>query len=370
MAEDAVAPTTAARPHRRVSAFRRWRSARPFWGGLFMMLCGGELFLSSNEDLGSLHVQIGVTGFLSYIVPLFVILCGALAWATPSQRVLYGILANAAAIYSIVSVNLGGFVLGMLFGIVGGSLAVAWVPDKFSSADIPEQRVDAPDDAGESFFEPETDTEDFLDGAYGEDDPTTGDLEGKQGARFPGPRQPVEQPDPEVNRSLMRPSLPRRSPRTVAIALVVTLIGVVGFVAVRTAEPAAAADCVPPTLTQIVQSAKAKAKHPATSKGKSSTGKKSSVTGQSQGEAPVMPHPQATGPVSTILGGLGSLLGLTPSPSDSPSEAPTPSETPSDSPAPAPARAPRRRLRDLLPRRNRRRAARRNRPRPGRRRAT
>jgi len=79
----------------------------------------------------------------------------------PAQRILYGILAIAASIYSVVSVNLGGFILGMLFGVVGGSLAVAWVPDKFVPADIPVQRSYEPDDL-DTAYQPVASAEDFF----------------------------------------------------------------------------------------------------------------------------------------------------------------------------------------------------------------
>src|SRR5262245_37172337 len=89
-------------------AFRTWRKRRPFWGGFWLIAAGVELFYSGNLNLTSLTVHLGVSGFLSYLVPLFVVLCGALVWVTPMLRLMYGILGLAATVYSIVSVNLGG----------------------------------------------------------------------------------------------------------------------------------------------------------------------------------------------------------------------------------------------------------------------
>src|SRR5215475_8288117 len=129
MTVDAVTPTEG-RFTRAWRAFRRWRKHRPFWGGLLLMLAGLELLYSGNLNLGNIQVHLGLIGFKSYIIPLVVILCGALAWATPSQRLFYGIIGTAAVVYSIVSVNLGGFIIGLLLGVFGGALTIAWVPNK------------------------------------------------------------------------------------------------------------------------------------------------------------------------------------------------------------------------------------------------
>lgn len=108
--------------------FRRWRRSRPFWGGLLLLLAGLELFLSANLTIGDLEVHLGPEGFLSYLLPLLLILCGVLTWVTPGQRLFYGILGLLAAVYSLVGLNLGGFALGMILGIAGGALVVAWSP--------------------------------------------------------------------------------------------------------------------------------------------------------------------------------------------------------------------------------------------------
>jgi hypothetical protein len=53
---------------------------------------------------------------------------GALVIATPAHRMLYGVVALAVAVYSIVEVNLGGFLVGFLLAAVGGILTVSWMP--------------------------------------------------------------------------------------------------------------------------------------------------------------------------------------------------------------------------------------------------
>ena len=110
--------------------FRRWRRSRPFWGGLLLLIAGVELFLSANLTLGDLEVHMGPEGFLSYLLPLLLVLTGVLSWMTPGQRLFYGILGLLTAVYSLVGLNLGGFGLGMLLGIIGGALVIAWAPTR------------------------------------------------------------------------------------------------------------------------------------------------------------------------------------------------------------------------------------------------
>ena len=110
--------------------FRRWRRHRPFWGGLILVLSAGELFASGNMSINGLELHLGPQGFLSYLLPLMLLICGLLSWFTPAQRVFYGIIALLAALYSFIGLNLGGFFVGMVLGIVGGGLVIAWGPPR------------------------------------------------------------------------------------------------------------------------------------------------------------------------------------------------------------------------------------------------
>lgn len=114
--------------HRGRRAFRRWRRARPFWGGLFMMLGGLQLFLSTQLSLIELEISFGPEGFLAVLLPVVLLLCGILVWVTPQHRFFYSIIGTLTAVYSLLGLNLGGWFLGMLFGIIGGALGFAWTP--------------------------------------------------------------------------------------------------------------------------------------------------------------------------------------------------------------------------------------------------
>jgi len=121
--------------------FRDWVRVRPFWGGLFLIMSGIEFYLSGHLDVLPVKLSFGGQSFLAWLIPIALILCGLLTWYTPGQRAFYGILGAAISVAALIGLNLGGFFLGMIFGIVGGALAFSWTPDAPAAFD--------PMDAGE-----------------------------------------------------------------------------------------------------------------------------------------------------------------------------------------------------------------------------
>ncbi|HKU09974.1 MAG TPA: DUF6114 domain-containing protein [Sinomonas sp.] len=111
----------------RAAGFRDWRRGRPFVGGLLAALGGAEMFFSGQLDLGHLHIQLGIEGLQATVIPIALVLLGVLSVAMPAHHVFYGILTLVVAIYSLVGVNMGGFIIGMLLSGAGGVLVVAWM---------------------------------------------------------------------------------------------------------------------------------------------------------------------------------------------------------------------------------------------------
>ena len=114
-------------PHRMRMGFRGWRRSRPFWGGLFVILGGGEILFSEKAPLRVI-VHFGLTGLAGYLIPSVMVLCGVLMVFNPAQRMFYSILAVLLALATWPTSNLGGFLIGMLLGLIGGSLGFAWMP--------------------------------------------------------------------------------------------------------------------------------------------------------------------------------------------------------------------------------------------------
>jgi len=115
----------------RRASWRAWRRGRPFWGGLLLAAAGLELIgipLSGVLSHGAvkLVIYIGIGGVFGVLIGVLLIACGVAVWLNPAHRVFYGIAGVLLGILSFPASNLGGFFIGMLLAIVGGSMAFAW----------------------------------------------------------------------------------------------------------------------------------------------------------------------------------------------------------------------------------------------------
>ena len=112
---------------------RIWRRSRPFWGGLLLLIAGIELILIPVSGIllhgaVKLVIYIGIGGVFGVLIGILLVTCGVLLWLTPGHKTFYAIAGVVLALLSFITSNLGGFFLGMLLGITGGSLAYGWTP--------------------------------------------------------------------------------------------------------------------------------------------------------------------------------------------------------------------------------------------------
>ncbi|ROO89902.1 hypothetical protein EDD29_7612 [Actinocorallia herbida] len=119
---------------RTLAGFRQWRRTRPFWGGVFAVLAGLELISIPFAPL-ALSIHQGMPGVASWLAGALLITGGVLAWVHPVQRHFYGIIAMLAALASFPTSNLGGFLLGLLLGVVGAGMIFAWAPGRDGAVD-------------------------------------------------------------------------------------------------------------------------------------------------------------------------------------------------------------------------------------------
>jgi Family of unknown function (DUF6114) len=115
----------------RHASWRAWRRTRPFWGGLLLAAAGVELIgipLSGVLSHGAVRlvIYIGIGGVFGVLIGVLLIACGVAVCLNPAHRVFYGIAGVLLGILSFPASNLGGFFVGMLLAIVGGSMAFAW----------------------------------------------------------------------------------------------------------------------------------------------------------------------------------------------------------------------------------------------------
>jgi hypothetical protein len=110
-------------------AFRRWRAARPFWGGLLLALGGGEILLTEKASL-KVVLHIGMQGLAGYLLPTLMLVLGLLILFSPAQRLFYSITGVLLSLGTWVTSNLGGFFIGLLLGVVGSCMTFGWLPDQ------------------------------------------------------------------------------------------------------------------------------------------------------------------------------------------------------------------------------------------------
>ena len=206
--------------------FRQWRRNRPFWGGLLTTIAGAEIFITTQASLGDLTFQMGPTGYLSWLIPAVLIACGMLMWFTPQQRMFYAVVAVVTAVFSLIGVNLGGFFIGMLLGLVGGALGFAWVPPRVT--EIPVVDVETAPDATATPEET----------AAADDDTLVTEIVGSDDTRQTTPAAP--QPRDEPDGAPQRTANTSHDPRTLAGVLVLALAAT-ALLALPSTSPAQAA---------------------------------------------------------------------------------------------------------------------------------
>ncbi|KAF3467565.1 DUF6114 domain-containing protein [Streptomyces sp. Tu 3180] len=111
--------------------FRDWRGTRPFWAGLFTLLGGIPIayFPYATLKLGHMSLAMATTaGAGSLIIGVLLVTLGLTMWFQQATRVFAGVAAILLALVSLVVSNIGGFLIGFLFALVGGALALSWAP--------------------------------------------------------------------------------------------------------------------------------------------------------------------------------------------------------------------------------------------------
>ncbi|MET7988265.1 MULTISPECIES: DUF6114 domain-containing protein [unclassified Streptomyces] len=111
--------------------FRNWRGDRPFWAGLYIVFGGFPIayFPYAHLQLGHLTLAMSTTaGAGSLIIGVLLVVLGISLWFQKHVRTFAGVAAILLALVSIPVANLGGFLIGFLFALLGGAMAVSWVP--------------------------------------------------------------------------------------------------------------------------------------------------------------------------------------------------------------------------------------------------
>lgn len=107
--------------------FRQWRRTRPFWAGIWCIL-GGVIMMYGPLTAIKLLLVSGTVVWAGILIGALVVTMGLFMWFSPQFHQVLGILAVLFSVVSLITSNLGGFLIGLLFGVIGGSMAFAWTP--------------------------------------------------------------------------------------------------------------------------------------------------------------------------------------------------------------------------------------------------
>jgi hypothetical protein len=133
--QDQPADKKARTQDRRVwSRFRLWRKRRPFWGALLLILAG-IFVLAGPLSLFPMVMISGGTVTEGLLVGALLVAMGLLQLLSPLHALITGSIALVLSFASVL-VALGGYGIGVLFGIVGSALGIAWRPATESSQPI------------------------------------------------------------------------------------------------------------------------------------------------------------------------------------------------------------------------------------------
>ncbi|GAA0590180.1 hypothetical protein GCM10009001_02670 [Virgibacillus siamensis] len=104
--------------------FKQWRNRRPFWGATLMVLAG-MLILYIPIQLFAIAFVPGSFVFIGFLFGGLMIIMGILDYIYPQFSTVFGIVAIFLSVLSVMGA-LGGFIIGTILGIIGGSLSIAW----------------------------------------------------------------------------------------------------------------------------------------------------------------------------------------------------------------------------------------------------
>ncbi|WP_304453801.1 DUF6114 domain-containing protein [Nocardiopsis sp. YSL2] len=143
--------------------FRTWRSRRPFLGGFLLLAAGVEILVAPAAQTLVLPIDLiiysGIAGISGGLIGLLLIAIGVLSWFQPAQNSFFGLVGLLLALVSFVTSNFGGFVIGMLLGIIGGAFVFAWGPRSAArSRRRGRRRADPPADEDEAVRRPGPDS--------------------------------------------------------------------------------------------------------------------------------------------------------------------------------------------------------------------
>lgn len=112
------------------SKFRLWRRTRPFWGSVWMIVAALILLAFPLSLLQ--FAFLANTLWASLVIGGLLLMMGLIQLFLPSYTVITGSIGMVLSLVSFITNTFGGLALGMLLGVIGCALSIAWRPVKRS----------------------------------------------------------------------------------------------------------------------------------------------------------------------------------------------------------------------------------------------
>ncbi|WP_255259768.1 DUF6114 domain-containing protein [Lentibacillus sp. CBA3610] len=104
--------------------FKKWRNKRPFWGATLTLLAS-LLILYIPLHLYAIAFIPGSFVFIGFIFGGLTLIIGILGYIYPQFSTVFGVITIFLSVLSVMGA-LGGFIVGTIMGIIGGSLLIGW----------------------------------------------------------------------------------------------------------------------------------------------------------------------------------------------------------------------------------------------------
>lgn len=107
------------------SPLRSWASGRPVVAGAVTSAGGAAIMLLPAHGV-TIVLLPGLAGVSGFVLGALIFACGLFLWSSPHLHAPIGVAAVVLSLASFVTTNVGGLVIGLLLGVLGGSLGFAW----------------------------------------------------------------------------------------------------------------------------------------------------------------------------------------------------------------------------------------------------
>lgn len=110
------------------SKFRLWRNTRPLWGSILMIVAGAIMLASAIILLPMAFLASSI--WPAVLVSGLLLVMGVIQLFLPNYAVITGSIGIVLSLVSLLVASFGGCGLGLLLGIIGSALSIAWRPVK------------------------------------------------------------------------------------------------------------------------------------------------------------------------------------------------------------------------------------------------